>query len=357
MLTAREQVSAALSRLDRVEPALCAFHSVFRETAPRQALEIDRRVQNGEALPFAGIPIAVKRGERQSHRTALMARGCVPIGLTTTPDGTTPWQTWGRNSRGVTRNPWNPDRTPGGSSAGSAVAVAAGIVPLATGVDGAGSIRIPAAWCGVLGLKTTSSERAAVGVFARSASDLALYLDTSEVRRPTAVWSTDLGFATVDAEQSEIAFRAARALRPRPVDLTLDDPAEAWFAGRCGPNPVLDALFETTDLLLTPTTPGPPHGHDGPGSRINTSLTWAFNLSGHPALSIPAGFDADGLPVGLQAVARHGHEADLVAAAHAVLSSAAVEVEPPRAEHQSRDRCRALDDGCRKLVNGCDSQA
>nr|WP_232837229.1 amidase family protein [Lentzea terrae] len=84
---------------------------------------------------------------------------------------------------------------------------------------------------------------------------------------------------------------------------------------------MLDELFETADLLLTPTTPGPPHGHDGPGDRINTSLTWAFNLSGHPAISIPAGFDSEGLPVGLQAVARHGREADLIAAARAVLAS------------------------------------
>nr|WP_245744311.1 amidase family protein [Lentzea fradiae] len=101
----------------------------------------------------------------------------------------------------------------------------------------------------------------------------------------------------------------------------LRDPAEDWYAHRCGPNPALDELFETTDLLLTPATPGPPHGHDGPGARVNTALTWAFNLSGHPAISIPAGFDSAGLPVGLQAVARHGREADLVAAARAVLGT------------------------------------
>ncbi|MDX8035581.1 amidase [Lentzea sp. BCCO 10_0856] len=314
-----DRVAEALARLDQLEPVLCAFHEVYRWFAPADP-----------SLPLAGLPIAVKRGERRSHRSSLMALGCVPIGLTTTPDGTTPWQTWGRNSRGVTRNPWNLARTPGGSSAGSAVAVASGVVPLATGVDGAGSIRVPAAWCGVLGLKTTSSERAAVGVFTRDPSLLAIYLGTSEVSSPTAVWSSDLGFAAVDDEQAEIAWRAAAPLRPRPVDLVLRDPADDWFAGRCGPNPALDALFETTDLLLTPTTPGPPHGHDGPGARINTSLTWAFNLSGHPAISIPAGFDSDGLPVGLQAVARHGREADLVAAARAVLTSSAVEVAPSR---------------------------
>lgn len=248
-----------------------------------------------------------------------MALGCVPIGLTTTPDGSTPWQTWGRNLRGVTRNPWNLDRTPGGSSAGSAVAVAAGVVPLATGVDGAGSIRIPAAWCGVLGLKTTASERAAVGVFTRDVDLLATYLGITGTTAPTSVWSPDLGFAEVDDEQAEIAWRAAAPLRPCPVPLSLRDPADDWHANRCGPNPALDDLFETADLLLTPATPGPPHGHDGPGTRVNTALTWAFNLSGHPALSIPAGFDSAGLPVGLQAVARHGREADLVAAARAVL--------------------------------------
>ncbi|WP_269466125.1 amidase [Lentzea guizhouensis] len=310
--TAVEQVTAALARLARVEPALCAFAEVF-PSALAHAAEVDRRVRTS-FLPLAGVPIAVKRGERRSHRDHLIALGCVPIGLTTTPDGTTPWQTWGRNARGVTRNPWHLDRTPGGSSAGSAVAVASGVVPLATGVDGAGSIRIPAAWCGVLGLKTTSSERAAVGVFARHPDDLALYLGCSGTSPVTAAWSPDLGFASVDPAQAAVASSAAQALCPRPADLVLADPADDWFAHRCGPNPALDAFFETTDLLLTPATPGPPHGHDGPGAQLNTSLTWAFNLSGHPAVSIPAGLSG-GLPVGLQAVARHGHEADLVTAA------------------------------------------
>jgi Asp-tRNA(Asn)/Glu-tRNA(Gln) amidotransferase A subunit family amidase len=70
----------------------------------------------------------------------------------------------------------------------------------------------------------------------------------------------------------------------------------------------LDALFAGADLLLTPTTPSPPHGHEGPGERYSTALTWAFNLSGHPAISVPAGFGADGCPVGLQLVAARGRE-------------------------------------------------
>ncbi|MEU3649191.1 amidase family protein [Lentzea sp. NPDC034063] len=178
----------------------------------------------------------------------------------------------------------------------------------------------------MFGLKTTSSERTAVGVFTRDPDLLATYLGITADSTPTAVWSKDLGFASVDDEQASIAWNAASPLRPRPVSLSLEDPADDWFAGRCGPNAEVDALFETADLLLTPVTPGPPHGHDGPGTRINTSLTWAFNLSGHPAISIPAGFDSCGLPVGLQAVARHGREVDLIAAAR--LISSAVEVAP-----------------------------
>ena len=255
-----------------------------------------------------------------------MAMGCVPIGLTTTPDGSTPWQTWGRNSRGLTRNPWNLDRTPGGSSAGSAVAVASGVVPLTTGVDGAGSIRIPAAWCGVFGLKTTSSERAAVGVFTRDPDLLATYLGVTAVATPMPSGPLTWASPRSTTSRRRSPGRRPPPLRPRPVSLSLADPAADWFAGRCGPNAALDSVFETADVLLTPITPGPPHGHDGPGERVNTSLTWAFNLSGHPAISIPAGFDSCGLPVGLQAVARHGREADLIAAAR--LISTAVEVAP-----------------------------
>jgi Asp-tRNA(Asn)/Glu-tRNA(Gln) amidotransferase A subunit family amidase len=86
----------------------------------------------------------------------LVAAGCVPVGATAVPGRGTSWQTWGHTDRGPTLNPLGPAFSPGGSSAGSAAAVAAGLVPLATGSDGAGSVRIPAAWCGVLGLKLTN---------------------------------------------------------------------------------------------------------------------------------------------------------------------------------------------------------
>jgi amidase len=74
----------------------------------------------------------------------------------------------------------------------------------------------------------------------------------------------------------------------------------------------LARIFAATDLLATPTTPNPPHGHAGPGEVLSVALTWAFNLSGHPAVSVPAGLSAAGTPVGLQLVARHGDEAALL---------------------------------------------
>lgn len=180
-----EVVAAALARIERVEPVLCAFVEVWAEEALAWAGEVDARVAGGEWLPLAGVPIGVKgrNGRRTAAARALVAAGCVPVGATSVPGPGTPWQTWGQGSGGRTVNPWRADRTPGGSSAGSAAAVAAGLVPMATGSDGAGSVRIPAAWCGVVGLKTTnghlpSPDRtglAAPGVLTRHASDATAY--------------------------------------------------------------------------------------------------------------------------------------------------------------------------------------
>src|SRR5215210_4840550 len=164
-VSARELVELSLARIERFDPQLNAFGAVYAE----QALEEADRPRPG---PLSGVPIAVKDemdigGEVTSRGTGafterapadsevvrrLRAAGAIVVGKTTMPElGLWPFTesiTWG-----VTRNPWDTDRTPGGSSGGSAAAVAAGLVPAAVAADGAGSIRIPAACCGLFGLK------------------------------------------------------------------------------------------------------------------------------------------------------------------------------------------------------------
>ncbi|WP_425385672.1 amidase family protein [Streptomyces marokkonensis] len=353
-LRAVDVVAEALERIGRADPVVCAFLEVWGGEALRRAGDVDARVAAGERLPLAGVPVAVKGPRGLRAAGPLIGAGCVPVGATSVPGPGTPWQTWGLGARGRTVNPWRADRTPGGSSAGSAVAVAAGLVPLATGSDGAGSVRIPAAWCGVVGLKVTggrlpSPDRtglAAPGVLTRTAADAAAWWRV--VSGPaggagavpsfpvTATWSPDLGFAVPDPEPVALARAAAgrladagvvRLVRPPEPPLLLD-PAPAWLALRTpGADPAdahrvrtgndrrLDALFARTGLLLTPTAPTAPHGHDGPGDVYSTSLTWAFNVSGHPALSVPAGFGGDGCPAGLQLVAPRGREEVLLAVA------------------------------------------
>ncbi|MFJ6982469.1 MULTISPECIES: amidase family protein [unclassified Streptomyces] len=378
-LRATDVVAAALARIRRVDRALGAFAEVWEEAAGARAAEVDARLAAGAHLPLAGVPIGVKGRHGLRSAAPLVGAGCVPVGATAVPGPGTPWQTWGLGSHGRTVNPWRADRTPGGSSAGAAAAVAAGLVPLATGADGAGSVRIPAAWCGVLGLKATngrfpSADRtglAAPGVLARHPADAAAYWRAMTGERaapdgerggagcaasgvpPVAVFSAGLGFAVPDPEQWALARAAAvrladsgavRLLAGPEHAVRLRDPAAAWLALRAGGGGAagggagsgtdggadgarevndrrLAAFFARADLLLTPTTPHAPHGHDGPGDRYSTALTWAFNLSGHPALSLPAGFDTDGCPAGLQAVAAPGGEALLLTLAEAAYAA------------------------------------
>ncbi|MFJ3596324.1 amidase family protein [Streptomyces sp. NPDC090126] len=361
-------VARALERIERLDPALHAFIEVWPETAlAREREAVARR------LPLGGLPFAVKgpSGIRSYAARRLVAAGGVPVGATSVPGPGTGWQTWGQGAHGRTVNPWRADRTPGGSSAGAAVAVAAGMAEAATGSDGAGSVRVPAAWCGVFGLKTTngllpSPDRtglAAAGVLARSAAALERYArhvlpGYGAPAAPSlplpAVYSEDLGFAEVDPEVAAVVraavdrLVAAGTVRLLERDAALLDPAGAWAAVRGGspraPEAVrvrranddrLHALLAAAPLLLTPTTPNRPHGHEGPGDVYSTALTWAFNLSGHPAASLPVGFTGDGCPVGIQLVAARGADVSLLGMARAV-ESALPTVRPwlPPTEHR-----------------------
>jgi amidase len=167
-VTARDLVELALDRIARFDPQLNAFAAVYADQARAQA-------EHPRPGPLSGVPIAIKDevdigGEITSHGTGaitepaprdaeivrrLKEAGAIVIGKTKMPElGLWPFTesiTWG-----VTRNPWDIERTPGGSSGGSAAAVAAGLVPAAIAADGAGSIRIPAACCGLFGLKPHS---------------------------------------------------------------------------------------------------------------------------------------------------------------------------------------------------------
>jgi amidase len=392
-LRAVDVVNEALDRITRSDHSLSAFAEVWEERARAAARRVDARIAAGEGLQLAGVPIGVKGRYGLRAAGALIAAGCVPVGATAVPGAGTPWQTWGLGAHGRTLNPWRADRTPGGSSAGAAAAVAAGLVPLATGSDGAGSVRIPAAWCGVTGLKATNAGRppgerhehrhqdrgreqeqgrahgpepeelgrtggrtgdrtglAAPGVIVRYAADAAAYwriaaghtafemTERANPEPPVAVFSPDLGFAGPDPEPLALARAAAERLGTAGVvrlsssvaPPRLEDPAPAWLALRTpgadrGPaervratnDRLLAAFFARASLLLTPTTPNAAHGHEGPGDRYSTALTWAFNLSGHPAISLPAGIGTDGCPLGLQVIAPHGGEAALLAVARA----------------------------------------
>src|SRR4029079_12107490 len=203
-LSARELVQASLDRIGALDGALGAFVEVDGERALAAADEI----QPGDERPFAGVPIAIKAnvpvagmcmnfaskflaGHRPGHSAYLVRRlrdaGFVVVGTTNMPEfGILP--TTEPRHTGTTHNPWNVDRTPGGSSGGSAAAVSAGMLPIAHGNDGGGSIRIPAACCGLIGLKTSrgrvsrgpdlgDSFLACDGVLTRTVAETAQVLD------------------------------------------------------------------------------------------------------------------------------------------------------------------------------------
>jgi amidase len=206
-VTAPDLLEAVLRRLDAVNTRLNAFRIVYTEAARAAAAQAQQRLDAGERTPLLGVPLAVKddldvagdvtaMGGRPQFDPAeadapavarLRAAGAVLVGHTNTPDRCL-WPFTETLTHGATRNPWSLDHTPGGSSGGSAAAVAAGIVGAATGSDGGGSVRIPAMFCGIFGLKTSRGlidmgpeehwhGLAGVGPLGRRVADAAAMLD------------------------------------------------------------------------------------------------------------------------------------------------------------------------------------
>jgi aspartyl-tRNA(Asn)/glutamyl-tRNA(Gln) amidotransferase subunit A len=209
-LSAREVLEHHLDRIQRINPALNAFVFLDPDRARATADAVDAAIGRGEDPgPLAGVPLGIKELESvegwpdtrastarrdrigtatSTMTTRLLAAGAVPVGLTASPEiGHLPYTC--SVLHGPTRNPWDLDRTPGGSSGGSGAALAAGLVPLATGSDMGGSIRLPAGWSGVVGVKGTLGRiprgpgflgRAGMihyGPLARTVRDAARYLD------------------------------------------------------------------------------------------------------------------------------------------------------------------------------------
>jgi amidase len=254
-LTALELVQASLDRIDALEPRVNAFTHVAHEAA----LAAARAIGPGDARPFAGVPIAIKDnravagmpltmgsdlfgGHVADHDAFVVRRlrdaGFVVVGKTALPENGILPTTESRRF-GPTRNPWALDRTPGGSSGGAAAAVAAGMVPIAHGNDGGGSIRIPAACCGLVGLKPArgrissgpdagQSFLATDGVLTRSVLDTAAVLDVlAGYELGDATWAPPPPRPYAQLQAPTHPLRIALALNPPLDGATLDRVNEA----------------------------------------------------------------------------------------------------------------------------------
>lgn len=294
-ISARELVQVALDRIEAIDSSVNAFVAVDGDAAMADAAALDERIAAGEQVgPLAGIPIGVKDledavGFRTTQGSALYvdsppatadsplvermrAAGCIVVGKTNTPELGHKGDTT-NIPFGSTRNPWNLERSAGGSSGGSAAAIAAGMVPLCTGSDGGGSIRIPSSLCGISGMKASLGrvpsggpnppgwgDLSTKGPMARTIRDITLALDAvvgpeatdlralpmpdaswtrslNELHSPRKIgWAPTLGYARVDREvaaicQAAVDRLAAAGSEVVMVDPVFDaDPAMQWIA-------------------------------------------------------------------------------------------------------------------------------
>jgi amidase len=209
-VTAPALLDLYLDRIARLDPQLRAYRVVLADSARQEAAAAQARLDKGERLRMLGVPIAIKddvdvAGEVTTYGTdaygpaktqdaevvrKLRDAGAVILGKTAVPEMML-WSFTETLTFGATRNPWNTDRTPGGSSGGNGAAVAAGLAPMALGSDGMGSIRIPSAWCGLFGIKPQRDRvplaphdgawngLSVNGPMARTVEDAALFLDVT----------------------------------------------------------------------------------------------------------------------------------------------------------------------------------
>jgi amidase len=328
-ISARELVQCSLKRIEELNPRLNAFVQVDGE----RALATAEQIGADDARPFAGVPIAIKNnrpvsGLRLTYGCSLMAEhvadydhnvtrrlkqaGFVIVGTTTLPEyGILP--TSEARLFGPTRNPWDLQRTPGGSSGGAAAAVAAGMVPVAHGNDGGGSIRIPAACCGLVGLKPQRGRISPApelgdsllgidGVLTRTVSDTAAILDV--------LAGYEVGDATWAPPPAE-SFAAAAARAPghlRIAATTLAPVAEATV------DPLsVKAVTEAAELLRelghTVEEVGPPWQLPGLtelfGSVFSIHIALSIAYSGIVAGSEPTAEDMEPMSWAIYSMVGH----------------------------------------------------
>jgi amidase len=250
-VSSRELVQLYLDRIERYDGQLNAYKSVFAERALLEADQADARRGAGNERPLLGVPIAIKddadvAGEITSLGTGAAERpagadqevvrrlreaGAVIIGKTNVPELTL-WPFTETPTFGITRNPWNLEHTPGGSSGGSGAAVAAGLVGAALGSDGLGSIRIPASFCGLFGIKPQrhrislaphTEQRygwhglAVYGPLARSVRDAALFLDVTAQTPPARGSFAEAAALDGRPARLRIAY-STKPILPQPID-------------------------------------------------------------------------------------------------------------------------------------------
>ncbi len=430
-----EATEACLGRIRRYNDTVNAYNFLDEETTLAAARRSEERWRRGAPMGVLdGVPVAIKdmfvtagwpnrkgslvvdQGPMPVDAPAIAAlkrHGYVPLGRTTAPEFGWKGVTDSRLD-GITRNPWNPDKTAGGSSGGSAAAVPLGMGPLALGTDAGGSIRIPAAFCGLVGHKPTHGRLpmwppsafyplAHPGPMTWTVADAALLMMVMEepdsrdqtlaapaedliedldagVEGLRVAFSPRLGY--VDIVEPEVAESVAAAAKVfeelgavvEEVDPGFSDPLETFnrlfYGGAAnalrdlGPEQraqmdpglvavvewaeklsMLDylaaanerlALIEATgvfhrryDLLLTPALPirafkagvEVPEGWPHERWPTWTPFSYPFNITGQPACSVPCGFTADGLPIGLQVVGARHADALVLRAAHAYQSA------------------------------------